>query len=303
MPRFKELKLGLENRPFGMEFEFTRSCTQEALVEAVRYAIPDLRDDYIRVADWEHTPPNNREWVVKRDGSCGWEISTPKSQGRAMLQQCCDVLGACKKVGAKVGPRTGIHLHYQIRDFNMEGLGRIVAYWIKLEGMLFFSLPRKRRANSFCLSLSRAGDIKVDATYNYDDLIHIAGENRYRALNIKPYLNDEVKKIEIRIIEGTMDPQVVWNWTTFFFHFIQRVKDSPMPDDLKWFDLDEAMEWLHWYWKDGEETLYIPDREMADLRDWWLGRIRKYASIRAKPWVIKQRALEFLRYFREGNSQ
>lgn len=301
MPRFKEIRIPLDSRPFGMEFEFTRACGQDALAEAIRYALPDLPRDGIRMADWEHTPANNPDWVVKRDGSCGWEISTPVSQGPGDLRRCCDVLEACKKVGAKVGPRTGIHLHYQIRDFTMESLGKLIAYWIKLEGMIFFSLPRKRRANSFCLSLSRTGDVKIDGHYSYDDLIHITGDHKYRALNIKPFLQGDIKKIEVRVIEGTMDPSILWNWTAFFFHFIQRVKESRMPNDLRWFGLDEAMEWLHWYGREGDTTVYIPDQEMANLRDWWLRRIYRYASVRAKLGAYKERAKEFIRYFREGN--
>lgn len=294
-----ELKM---SRAFGMEFEFTRSCSQEALEEAIRYAIPGLGREGVRIADWEHTPPDNVEWVVKRDGSCGWEISTPKSKGRDDLDRCCEVLDACRKVGAKVGPRTGVHLHYEVRDFNRDRLGTLIAYWVKMEGMLFFALPRKRRANPFCASLSRIGDLKPSYEYSSEDLIRIAGGGRYRALNIKPYLND-MARIEVRVIEGTLNPEVIRGWTLFFHHFVERCRESEHPADLRWFGLDEALVWLRWYGGGGDSVQYVPSEEMAWLRDWWLGRIVKHSSVVAKrmPAAWRERAKQFLQYFREGN--
>ncbi len=299
MPSTGELKIPF-GRSFGIEFEFTRQVSQEALREAILFALPGIDSELVRIADYEHTPTDNADWVVKRDGSCGWEICTPRCETRTNLDQICSVLQSAKRVGAKVGPRCGTHIHYGTGDLNEKQLAQCIAYWVKMEGMLFFSLPRKRRSNPFCLSLSRSADIKVRSKYGPKELISLASANRYRALNIKPHLEGK-HRMEVRVIEGTMDPTTIWGYTCFFLHFFHRCRHSELPQDLKWFSLDQSLEWLQWYQPKNEESSpgMTMDREMAKLRDWWLCRIAKNAGTREKAVEYKKRAKEFLGYFRE----
>ena len=278
--------IGWGSRCWGIEFEFTRTCSKEGLVEAVRYALPDINDTGgLRVADWEHTHNNNREWVVKRDGSCGWEICTPKSKTVADMDRVCKVLDACRLVGGCVGPNTGVHIHFECRDMDASIMGRVVAYWVKSEGMLFWALPRKRRANRYCMHLSRAAEIKSRASYGPEDLVRMTGSSRYRALNLKPWLSD-CGRIEVRVIEGLIDGEEVRNWTSYFLYWIGLAAASDFPRDLRWWGLDDFMNWMGWARR--------PDGPLGDLRDWWLRRFIRFASVRADKGGYRARAKWYL---------
>jgi len=283
----EQLTIPWGNRTLGLEFEFTRSVSQEVLAGAVRYALPDISPDLIGIRDWEHNN-DNREWLVKRDGSCGWEVITPRLDGtQQSLDDACAVLEACRKVGAQVSPRCGVHIHLGTQEISESRVGRIVAHWVRFEGMIFWSLPRKRRANQFCMSISRSGDFRPGRTYNSGDLIQACGSDRYRALNIRPWQEGH-NRIEYRPIEATLDPTTVWNWAAFLMYFTERACHRDIPQDLRWLSLEESMQWLDWE----DRSKLHPD--LAQVRDWWLRRIIRYSSIRQKNHQCRQKAKEYL---------
>lgn len=278
---------------FGIEYEFTRLVSQQTLAAAVRHALPELPDRLVEIRDWEHNQ-DNEQWMVKRDGSCGWEVITPRMTCLPEdWDQASRVLDACREAGAQVSDRCGTHIHFGDQGFNEDRMARVLAQWIRMEGMIFWTLPRKRRANQFCLSLSRAADLRPGRQYRAQDLLSFAQGNRYRALNLCPWFEGK-HRFEFRVIEATLSSKDVWNWSAFLLYFIHRAKSTEIPETLAWYDLEEALRWLGWYHPEDQQEF---SEELAGVRDWWLRRLIKYASIRQKHHECRRWAREFLRYF------
>lgn len=192
------LVVPMGDRAFGIEMEFKRTVSQSALAEAVKVAVPN---GAVRIAGYEHTPNCNRDWVVKYDGSCGWEVVSPRSEGLVGLDDAVRVLDSCRSVGARVNGRCGVHIHYEVVDLSETGVGSLCGWWVCMEGFLGFALPRRRRGNPYCMMLSEVCGFRSGQQYGCRDIFNMVRGNRRRSLNVEPYCQGN-GRVEVRVLEG-----------------------------------------------------------------------------------------------------
>ena len=118
----------------------------------------------------------------------------------------------------------GCHTHYDMRDEPSKKLYRI-AYAYRLSySMWKRCVPRQRREGDYCHSPEYNTRDLVAAFNTRTEFNRFAGNrDRYDYLNISAYRDHQT--FENRLLEGTLDAEVICNWITVNCRFIDRVRD------------------------------------------------------------------------------
>lgn len=264
-------------RTFGVELEFTRTTSRERLQETISSV-----GEAAVVRDWGHSV-DNREWICKTDSSCGYEVaSRVLGSTRSVRKTLRDLVVLEKVVEAlrdsgrhKVDTSCGLHVHIWIGDFNDRQIQSLLSYWIKLEYFLINLMPEARRRNRYCPMTSSKFEPSV--SYTKQQLISMGTWQR-GSLNLNRY--NEQKTIEIRLAEGSVDPNMVKNWTRFLLHFIERVKVVAPPEDVNWLTLEQSLNFLDFLNFPEEGKFRILSPALTETRTWLLQRANTYASYR-----------------------
>lgn len=217
-----------ENRSFGVELEifFTNGTN--------RYKVADtLQEKGIQCAVEGYNHNTETYWKIVPDSSIRnfqgtnderycMEVVSPPLQGREGLEELRKVADILRELGAKVNKTCGLHVHHDIRDYDLEDFKSLFILYTKCEPAMDALVPASRRSdnNTYCRSLRsqnifywihRASSVRSIA----DHLCMEVGSSRarYLKLNIMSYF--QYGTIEFRQHSGTVDSGKIINWVVF----------------------------------------------------------------------------------------
>ena len=263
-------------RTYGIELEFGQGSDRNFLKRCIAEA-----NEPAVTSEWRHDS-NNAEWVCKTDSSCGFEIASRVFGSNRSIRKTLDDLKPMEAVAqvlqrrqAEVTDRCGFHVHVCVGDMDDVQLTRLLSYWVKFEYFLVNTLPARRKRNTYCpLHSSYLSPIKK---FDLRELLR-RGFHQRGALNWGWY--ESRKTVEIRIAEGTSDPEVVKNWVRFLLYCIERVTTWPEPENVNWLTLHEALKLLDFYNDPNDNVFRILSPALTETKKWVLDRIHKHAGYR-----------------------
>lgn len=263
-------------RTFGAELEFNSDLPQSKYKELLTSI-----GEEATITSYRHNNVDNL-WFCKTDASCGREVASKVLGSFDSINKCIRDLKLLEQVhtlfiqhGAKVSNSCGGHVHVLLKDFNDNQYHRFLKYYIKMEKMMYDMLPSRRKTSSYCAAKSMNFGTKRD--YSLSDLRQVfQGRN---GLNLRRSFEDrQGETVEFRMAEGFGDPRDLKNWVRFLLYFLEVVKVAPEPEDLSWFWVDEALDFLGLLNKGGSEEFIVLSPCLSELREWILERHMAYAS-------------------------
>lgn len=196
---------------FGIELEF------DDLGKNLFYFEEKLRPIIEKHSDHEFIVSNYStkidKWCLKIDGSCGFELVTPKLEfTKANLEMVCKITEEFKKSLSKnqqkdlVTDRCGFHIHFELEQKDSNKYPVYFKVWHNIENALFSVLHQSRMNNSFVNKLtylySRLTNNEIDEQYYFPC-------DKFSAIHVVE--NDH---IEVRYAKSTFDAENIRNWTT-----------------------------------------------------------------------------------------
>lgn len=186
-------------RNFGIEIECFSTCA--TIVEMVVQALQERGVD-CTFEGYSHEVVDR--WKIVTDssikGSYAIEVVSPILRGRKGLQQLRRVLAVLRGLGCQVNYSCGIHVHHEVKDFNLEALKSVFAYYKAHELIIDSIVARSRRGNnSYCKSL----------LFSSDEF----PKSRYSKLNYQSFA--KYGTIEFRQHQGSLSFSKVLNWIEF----------------------------------------------------------------------------------------
>jgi hypothetical protein len=295
-----------QTRTFGVEIEFlfpedyTKDIAAEEIVDALESAgLP---------ASWmQYTHLVTKKWKLVTDGSVydddneyyGFELVSPVLTwdriGEVEL-----ALQTLAEIGAVVNDRCGIHVHHDVRDYQMMDFVRIYELYVSCEDELDNCVHPTRRGNRnvFCKTIKRldipkmrqqiqtfeeeySGSMyppvpddavglilnRISWDYNTDSL-------RYLKLNVQSFRS--YGTIEFRHFHGTLDPVAVKSWILLTQRIVETAKTQTRfhTKQKSWIDLTFLLRFL----KRGA----IP--EIAEARKYFDALRKDGEEARARGW-------------------
>lgn len=133
-------------RTFGIEIE-AFNCGAPRLAQAINDAGVDCLVEAYNHDTREH-------WKIVSDasirGAHPFELVSPPLKGEAGLREIQTVCGVLKQMGVQVNRSTGLHVHHDASDINLDHVKSVLTMWWKYEDVIQYFLPPSRRANLFC---------------------------------------------------------------------------------------------------------------------------------------------------------
>lgn len=227
-------------RKFGVEIE-TSSC-----------------DDYERLFGRTH-------WGAKTDCTVsGKEFDSPILYGDEGLEQVEEILAFGADNDWEADDDCGCHTHYDMRDESKDQLLSIMYAYSRSIAMWARFVPYRRCSNSYS-SLPEWGpsDLRLivrnrpDAE-TFQDTIRGMNTDRYDMVNFGAYWDHTT--FEVRMLEGTVDPDTICKWVTVQCRFMDAVRN------MSFDELDEIFDGSY---EDNLNTLstLIGDAELVDWLD------------------------------------
>lgn len=247
-------------RRFGVELEVNAGLTPGAKndLEAIRKIVAGADQAHdVRISNKYIQDYANPHWHVKFDRSCknsaynyGWEVASYVATGRADLDVIRKVTGELRAAGLSANRRCSVHVHAEIADHTADDVSRLLARWLQIESVLVEAVPEHRTTGMYSKPLAyRHRDwFSPSAIYEPWDFFlrtapkpypqHYTGwrpRDRRTALNITNYMKgvyqpEDLKvrrTVELRLPEGSLDPDTVANWVILFLRFVDRSFASP----------------------------------------------------------------------------
>lgn len=161
-------------------------------------------------------------WTLHTDNSLregGIEFVFTKPLSVLDAQKALDFLWKDQIIPpAKVSPRTGIHIHLDIRKLSLQKFRALCIFYALVEEPLFAWVGDNREQNSFCMPWYKAdGDflsIKEALASEKSKFISSTRQiNRYAALNLNAV--DRFGSLEFRHLQTTFDLDRVIIWINF----------------------------------------------------------------------------------------
>jgi hypothetical protein len=278
-------------RNFGVELEMGHLIPKSKVAQLIK----SVSNKDISISKYQLSN-QNKYWHVKDDATCGVfgrrgpkgvEVASYVANGIRDIDHIASVARFLSLSGCSVNNNCGLHIHAEIKDFDIKSAGVLLSYWLKIETWIENSLPKRRRKNKYCKRLS---DTKVFNREKYWDpqelfvffaptnLNTYENEDRRVNLNFVNFVksiitgNDIRKTLELRCPEGTLDYNEIKSWLIFYLNFLEFCKNKPSPNNLKEFDnIDDVLNILglsHY-----EQTFYIFSSEIHNTRIWFLKRL------------------------------
>lgn len=216
----------LSERAFGLEFEFVRGLGAPAGARlshfgaAVRAALAPWPEQVVNVRD-AYFHSNGRTWDVKLDGSCEYELATPRLT-RADWPKVVAVLKALKAAGADVDERCGFHVHHETRGMRTSHLRNLIRMWGAFDEPMHLSLPKSRRANRYAYRMDSATAEQIAALPARNIRREIRARERYVSLNLLGWWRHG--RVEVRSHHGTLDADKAGHWTQMTQAIVDRAK-------------------------------------------------------------------------------
>lgn len=235
------------NRYVGIEMEINESSTTLGRVskQAIANKIVSRGVTNTQVIA-AYRASSGRTWDVKNDGSCGYEIASPKimfdEDGHNQeLKSVCEVLRTDMRM--RIDRRCGLHVHIDCSDFTWRDMQKLIALWMRYEPFFYSLLPASRRTNGYCrahrgvnwqgLSPMLPAHIEqvLSASNESSMQMRMASGNsfaeRRTGLNLTHFWR--TKRIEFRLHSGTADYNKIRCWTILLLALVGRVKAENAP--------------------------------------------------------------------------
>lgn len=285
------------SRNFGIEFELSNSFSKKKIKDII-----ESHSNRIVKVTRHQLSYKNDFWHIKNDsscgpegpgGPCGVEIATYVCSGLKDLNHVVKVIGEVRKAGAVVNEHCGLHIHVDASDLSEAEVCRIALYWLRIEPVLRYAMPFRRRDNKYCKSLGSnlPGESLLEYAYNiagYKSVMEffkpIDGHGQFfdhtykrKTLNLLNYFESlkngsEVRKtLELRWPEGTLRSDDVKGWVCLFLSFIERSKRRRFVFDRKTYksELQDVLDVVGL----GQGGVFsVFDENLSATRKWLLDR-------------------------------
>lgn len=284
----------LTSRKFGVELEMGEELTRNEVLSLLK----PVTERKIKSTGYQQTETVD-SWHIKTDSTCGSrghhgpkgiEVASFVGSGEKDLQHIADVAEHLHNHGCRTNNNCGLHVHVDASDLSEIHVGRIMAHWIKLEGLIGSALPWRRLFSGYCQSVhdrvrpswlcKKWGPTELYHNLAPDDLRPTDNKDRWYSLNLVNYeracafkIKDR-KTLEFRWPEGTLSGPDVKGWTRLFISFVDSCKDRAMPGDLYSCSAEEGLRYLglgH-----PQNFFYLFSDGLHETRTWFLERILKY---------------------------
>lgn len=216
----KDQKHLLKNgRRFGVELEFAGD------LDRVTAAIK-LQDVEVALESYGHS--RSTFWRVITDASVnnGGEVVSPVLQGAGGFEQLRRVTRAMSRAGATVNGSTGLHVHHDVRDLDLDDLKRFVFSYVKSQDAIdeLVSPSRRRGRNTYCL---RWADHDLDSFMEASQHHVSSRDTRYYTVN--PCSYETYGTVEVRQHQGTLSFPKIYAWVLFGQSMIQHSLEHDEP--------------------------------------------------------------------------
>jgi Putative amidoligase enzyme len=283
-------------RPFGVELEVNNNLPRRD----IKKAIQQVSDIPVRIASGWDQSIGNQYWHIKTDATCGiddnsegWEIASYKCSGFEDIIHLGVVADSIRATNAKVNRSCGLHVHVEVADFSVNQIGILLAWWLKIERVIFHSIPLHRSQNAFCMPMRNSVAIaswdtmpspfRVWSMFRPESVEVHENEDRHRAVNLVNYLTSlydpEYKRVtvEFRFPDGTLNPSDVKNWPRLLVQFVESVKRRVMPSNFDICDVPNTLSILGLH---HDDNFYIFSEGLMETKTWFLKRVMKYCRDR-----------------------
>ncbi len=203
---------------------------------------------------------NNRSWEVKGDSSVpnGFEIASPPLTVRD-IYILRPLLFHLKKLGAKTGKKTGIHIHIGTQEWSPNELVSLLFLYSNYAAEIDLTLNIKPSRREYCMPIFAFAERMRKREHNRRELknawftqenkngteaVILPGETdrryqtRYREMNFFRYFADDKsipknkKTIEFRGFNSTIDEKTLEAYVLFILAFASFAKSLPIPPKL-----------------------------------------------------------------------
>ena len=204
---------------YGVELEFASGGASESrLYDAISSVV---------ASEVSRSETPNR-WTLKRDCSCGWEVTSPAyepiNRGIYEIREVIrSIRERCSDYGsATTNHRCGLHIHLATDKRNRTKLQNFIDVVWYFEPTVHDLLPRSRHNGRFCLSLRRSYPTEAPPVES------LRNQVRYMGLN----LNYGRPTVEIRYGSGTTNSTKAANWLRLWLRLHQQAytKRKPLPN-------------------------------------------------------------------------
>lgn len=153
----------------------------------------------------DHSLRNNGLEFVFAQPLCGIDIITA-------VRAFCEEARRCK---FEASPRTGIHVHVDIRDMTPNQLHTMLLAYAAFEKPLFNYIAPDRYTSNFCMPWLEASNHLTEVgqlIYGSDSNIRHVFErqHKYSALNLEAMMR--LGTVEFRHMHTTLDPEAILTW-------------------------------------------------------------------------------------------
>ena len=241
LPGYEELA-GLDIQPeqtFGIEFEVApkSGATDVRQAELVRVgtAMRDALSDVVGItwAGQDGARNDHGKWYLKRDGSCGLEITTRILKGVEGFMEVYNVLRILNplldRLGYRVSKLTGTHVHLGWRGvpFNSQKqLMHVVGYY---EPAINSLVSPSRVKNIYAMSVR--GFFKRYRLEGRAAWKEYFSDEHYLGVSLQP-LYGRYGTTEVRIHNGTLDGPKILTWVSLWMRILDRAhRASVYPGD------------------------------------------------------------------------
>jgi hypothetical protein len=217
---------GVTTRVFGVELEFNRGGSysaygREAQREAIVTRMIAAGHDAYNEGGWVRHFRTPTRWRMQTDGTVtGGEFVSPLLSGEAGLAAMREGVRAIKDEGGTAGRSQGLHVHHDVRDFDLDDMTRLVRNLKHCERAVLSYVPRYRYDGS---GTHRGRAIGQTGWAAYERLAasgqlmpgnrgEAAGHphHRYVAFNMNPVMAQG--SVEWRCLGNTLNPVKIRTW-------------------------------------------------------------------------------------------
>lgn len=196
---------------FGIELEVATSKKRYEVINALKNAGIN-----VEAAGYGSSVRENC-WKVQPDGSInGWEIVSPPLTDTEELKKVVHVLR--KELKVRCNKKTGLHVHHDISDLNLNQIKNLYRLYNKYEANAIYSIINpSRRRSSYCSPISPLME-KIESASTIEDFKNVT-HSRYYNLNQKAYI--KYGTIEFRHHQGTTNINEILAWIEFTHKLIE----------------------------------------------------------------------------------
>lgn len=276
-------------RRYGVELEMNKHIGQLAIKNVIS-TVDQTRP--VNVTSWSHSRGNNY-WHVKTDSTCGdkghgkddggWEVASFVAKGCNDLRTIGNVVKALQEIGAEVNANCGFHIHADVSTSrSTDSILNLVKNWLRIEQIIYQMVPANRRDNIYCmplrskLRLAKSVNITNDSlSVKIHDYINNYNDRRV-SFNVWNYFYGDIRTVELRLPEGTLNHHTVKHWVRMFVHFVSNSsKSGDITDNICPVNLEDTLNILGLC---GKEKFYILSKHLLSTKIWFLKRILKYSN-------------------------